>query len=367
MDQSRRKKVFFVLGSFKLGGTERTCSRVGMELLRRGYQVKYILLNGIFDYDDRLLRENSVVLVKDKTRNKFVRLISAYWLLLKILRKEKPDFLVSFSMGFNLFTFFTFYKTLVFRIESNIFIYKRKLYRRYFQNLVCLAPNVKRIVIPSLGLFERSLKYFYRPEKLILVPNPIDIDEVNKLGQLSIDDIAFLKNASFVVTAGRLHASKGYAPLIKAFAKSRLTNYKLVILGEGPQKAELEQLITSLNLQHRVWLGGYQPNPYRFFSKARFFILNSSHESFGNVLIEAMACDTPSLSNDCDYGPRSIVTHNVSGVLYNRDNEEEMIGAMEQMGLDDAFWNSMKEGLKTERNRFNVQKIVDFWEENVLI
>jgi glycosyltransferase involved in cell wall biosynthesis len=367
MEKVKVKKFFFVLGSFKLGGTERTCSRIGMELIKRGHDVKFILLNNVFDYNDPLLVSNSVVLVKEKNRNKLIRWIVAYFRLMSMLRKERPDFAISFSMGFNLFTFFTFYKKLIFRIESNIFIYKRKLYRRYFQNLICLAPNVKRIVIPSQGLFERSLKYFYRPEKLILVANPIDIDEVNKLGQSSIDDIEFLKNTSFIVTAGRLHVSKGYAPLIKAFAKSRLTNYKLVILGEGPQKTELEQLLTSLNLQHRVWLGGYQSNPYRFFSKARFFILNSSHESFGNVLIEAMACDTPLLSNDCDYGPRSIITHNVSGVLYNRDNEEEMIRAMEQMGLDDVFWNSMKQGLKTERNRFNVQKIVDFWEENVLI
>src|SRR5690349_20297179 len=115
MSKRNVRKIFFVLGSFKLGGTERTCSRIGMELIRRGHDVKFILLNNIFDYNEPLLLSNSIVLVKDKNKNKLIRLIQAYFKLMSMLRKEKPDFVISFSMGFNLFTFFTFYRKLIFR------------------------------------------------------------------------------------------------------------------------------------------------------------------------------------------------------------------------------------------------------------
>lgn len=367
MDQTKRLKVFFVLGSFKLGGTERTCSRIGMELLKRGFDVKFLLLNGVFDYKDQPLRENAIVLVEDKNKNKILRLASAYLKFIRILRKERPDFLISFSMGFNLFAFFSFYRKLIFRIESNIFIYKKKLYRRYFQKLVALSPNVKHVVIPSKGLYDRSKEYFYNPAKLVLVPNPIEVEEIKTLAAASLDDFPMLVDGKFLVTAGRLHASKGFAQLIRVFGKSKLHDFKLVILGEGPQRSELEQLTSDLNIKDRVLLPGYHANPYRFFARARYFILNSAHESFGNVLIEAMACGTPVVSNDCDFGPRSIITHNVSGVLYNRDKEGELQKVMEQVAFDDAFYDAIRSGISAELSRFNTQKIVDFWSENVLI
>jgi glycosyltransferase involved in cell wall biosynthesis len=361
-------KLFFVVGSFKMGGTERTASRIGIELLRRGYDIKFILINAIFDYNEPELLENSIVLVKDKTKNKTLRILSALFSLIRLLRKEKPAYLISFSMGINLFVLFTFYRRIIFRIESNIFIYRKKLYRRYLQKYAALSPNVKHVVVPSKGLYDKLGTYFLNPSKLVLISNPINIQTVQELGNEHLDDYPFLEPGKFIVTAGRLHYSKGFAQLIKIYAQSKLNGaFKLVILGDGPQKEELQNLIKEYKLSGNVFLLGYQSNPYRFFSRSRYFILNSTHESFGNVLIETMACDVPVISNDCDYGPRHIIKQNHNGILYDQRNEPGFLRVLEQAAFDDPFYQTLKKGAMEEKHRYDITTITDFWTQSLIV
>jgi len=359
--------IFIVVGSFKLGGTERTASRIGLELIRRGHAVKFILIKGIFDYNEKELIENSIVLENPKWKVKMVRNILSLFKLIALLRRHRPRYLVSFSMGVNIFVFFTFYRRLIFRIESNIFIYKTRLYRRYFQKILSISPNVKKIVVPSKGLYDGCYQYFLAPEKLVLISNPIDISSIQNLGAEPIADYPQLQNGKFVVTAGRLHESKGFRQLIQVFLKSKLAaTYSLVILGEGPQRPALEKLIHDLSAEQNVFLLGYQQNPYRFFAKARFFVLNSGHESFGNVLIESMASGIPVVSNDCDFGPRHIIKQGLNGILYNRSNEVEFLSTLERVGLDDALFESLKKGVKTEVEHYKIQEITSFWTLNII-
>jgi glycosyltransferase involved in cell wall biosynthesis len=360
-------KLFFVVGSFKMGGTERTASRIGLELLKRGHTVKFILINPIFDYNEPELVANSIVLVPDKRRKKAVRLLVAFFTLVKLLRREKPDYLISFSIGINLFIVFTLYRRIIFRIESNIFIYKKKLYRRYLQKLASLVPQVKKIVIPSKGLYDQCRSYFYAPKKLILVSNPINIGEVKALSDADIADVPALQPGRFIVTAGRLHASKGFVQLINVFSQSTLKGtYKLVILGEGPERGVLEKLIADKALQDDVLLLGYQSNPYRFFAKSRFFVLNSKHESFGNVLIETMACDVPVVSNDCDFGPRHIIKQNRNGVLYDRNDEKAFSEVLNRVAFDDNFYRQLKDGVAQEKGLYDIATITQFWTDSVI-
>lgn len=360
-------KLFFVVGSFKMGGTERTASRIGLELLKRGHDVKFILINPIFDYNEPELVANSIVLVPDKSKRKAVRLLLALFKLMGILRREKPDYLISFSIGINLFIIFTFYRRIIFRIESNIFIYKRKLYRRYLQKIASLAPNVRKIVIPSKGLYDKCREYFYASDKVVLVSNPINIGEVKALSDADISDVPALQPGRYIVTAGRLHASKGFVQLINVFAKSSLYGtYKLVILGEGPERGLLEKLIADKGLQQDVLLLGYQANPYRFFAKSRFFILNSKHESFGNVLIETMACDVPVVSNDCDFGPRHIIKQNRNGVLYDRNDEKAFSEVLNRVAFDEDFYRQLKEGVAQEKGLYDIAAITQFWTDSVI-
>jgi glycosyltransferase involved in cell wall biosynthesis len=87
-----------------------------------------------------------------------------------------------------------------------------------------------------------------------------------------------------------------------------------VIAGEGPLRAELESLVTSLDLAGRVTLPGFTANPYALMRRADFYILSSNAEGFPNGLVEAMAVGLPVLATDCPSGPSEIlVGHGATG------------------------------------------------------
>jgi glycosyltransferase involved in cell wall biosynthesis len=365
---SNNKKVYFVLGSFKLGGTERTASRIGLELLKRGYDVKFLLINGIFDYDDPLLIKNSIVLTKnEKATNRFVRLIKLYFNLFRIVRSHKPDRLISFSIGINIFSFFLFYPKTIFRIESNIFIFKRKLYRRYLQDYFSRFSHIQHIIVPSTGLYEACHKYFKANSKLTQIDNPLDLERIELLSKENYGKYKAIISRPFIVSAGRLSTNKGFESLIKVYKSSLVSmNYNLVILGDGPLYNQLRKLITQLDIENKVFLVGFVKNPYIFFSHAKYFVLNSSHESFGNVLIEALACNIPVVSNDCDFGPRHIIENGHNGILYDQHNTADFKQALESLILDDDLYIKTKENACESKYKYSVDKITDKWIAEVI-
>jgi glycosyltransferase involved in cell wall biosynthesis len=367
MTSANKTKLFFVLGSFKLGGTERTASRIGMELLRQGYDVKFLLINGIFDYNDPLLVNNSIVLSKPESKSGIMKLIYVYFKLIKIVWRERPQRLISFSLGINLLIFFLFYPNTIFRVESNIFIYKRRPHRRYLQDFFSRLPHIKRVVIPSKGLFDACYNYFKANKKLVMISNPLDVENIESLCHESLADFRELNDSPFIVSAGRLNASKGYVQLIKVYKKSKLFPvFKLVILGQGEMHEALARLIHEEELTQHVFLAGYQTNPYRFMARARFFVLNSGHESFGNVLIESFACHIPVLSNDCDFGPRHIIKNGVNGLLYLQTNEAEFIEKLELMAFDDEIYGQLKKGAIESVMTYYVKTITAQWIEKII-
>ncbi len=119
-----------------------------------------------------------------------------------------------------------------------------------------------------------------------------------------------------ILAAGRLSPQKDFPTLIRAFALlSRDRELRLLILGEGPERAALESLVRDLGLTERVALPGFQANPFAFMARARLFVLASAWEGLPGVLIQAMACGTPVVSTDCPSGPREILADGRFGPL----------------------------------------------------
>ena len=359
------KKIFFVLGSFKLGGTERTASRIGLELLRRGYNVKFLIINRIFDYDDEELIRNSIVLSNNK--NKLIKIFSAYSKLLYLTWRNMPHRLISFSLGLNLFAFFTFYPKSIFRIEANIFIYKKKLYRRYLQKIINVFPQNKKVVVPSVGLANACKDYFLCSSKVTHIDNPIDIREIDILKKVEIIETD-ITSSNYIVSAGRLHKNKGFYQLIEMYAKSKLpeNNIRLIILGNGPDFKNLQNLINKLDLADKVYLLGFVKNPYKYFHQAKYFVLNSSHESFGNVIIEAFSCDICVLSNDCDFGPRHIISDNFNGLLFNNKNETEFLKTLNLIIDKPELIEELNTNASQTKYKFEVEEVVNTWENIIL-
>ena len=139
------------------------------------------------------------------------------------------------------------------------------------------------------------------------------------------------KSVPVLVAAGRLAPWKGFSDLIEAMAllKDR-RNVRLVILGDGPLRNELQELIGKRGLEDNIELVGYVDNPLKYFSHANVFVLSSLVEGLPNVLVEAMMCGCTPVSTDCPTGPREVLCDGQFGFLSPVRNPPALASAIEQ-------------------------------------
>ena len=119
-----------------------------------------------------------------------------------------------------------------------------------------------------------------------------------------------------ILTVGSLKQQKNHAMLIRAFAVlARKRPARLVIVGEGPLRRELEQVAATEGVADRVMMPGFALDPWPYFASADVFALSSDYEGFGLVLVEAMFSGLPVVSTDCQSGPREILDGGRFGAL----------------------------------------------------
>lgn len=159
---------------------------------------------------------------------------------------------------------------------------------------------------------ERAASFFPKGQqkKGIVLPNPLDLSR--------LPEVYDGPREKTVVSAGRLDDQKNFPLLIEAFGKFRKTHpdYKLVIYGEGAKRQELEEK-AARTLPDGSWeLPGRVSDLPRRISRCGIFALSSDYEGVPNVLIEAMAAGTPSVSTDCaPGGAAALIRNGENGLL----------------------------------------------------
>ena len=114
------------------------------------------------------------------------------------------------------------------------------------------------------------------------------------------------REAAEVLGVGRLVPLKGFDTLLRAFARLGRADAHLTILGEGPARAGLERDIRALGLVGRVSMPGWVDDPSSVYARASCLAVASRRESFGNVVVEALAHGLPVVATDCG-GPAEIL------------------------------------------------------------
>ena len=152
-----------------------------------------------------------------------------------------------------------------------------------------------------------SIREHFPPRPVTVIPNPIDFHEINNCvtAPLTPEEHA-LFGPDTLITIGRLTRQKGQEDLLRAMTYLP-EPVNLVILGVGEREKELKALARSLEIEKRVNFLGFKANPFPYLRHARLFALSSHWEGFGNVIVEAMACDLPVVVSDCPSGPREIL------------------------------------------------------------
>jgi glycosyltransferase involved in cell wall biosynthesis len=182
--------------------------------------------------------------------------------------------------------------------------------------------------------------------------NPVVTPELLVLAQAPLSHSWFNPGEPPVVLGvGRLTFQKDFPTLIKAFARLRSElSARLLIVGDGEKRSELEALVKDLALAADVSLPGYVENPFAYMRRCAAFVLSSAWEGLPNSLIEAMACGAPVVSTDCPSGPAEILERGRYGRLVPTGDVEAMaraISATLQEVCDTASTRSRAEAFST--------------------
>ena len=167
------------------------------------------------------------------------------------------------------------------------------------------------VVTVSQGLAREMTERFHvDARKVVTIYNGYPVDEIRQKKEVKTDVVLpWDEEVQIVVTTGRMEKIKGQWHLVKAFSKVAERNPKarLLILGDGQLRPELEALVKDLKIQDKVCMPGFVDNPFAYLGKATLFVMSSLSEGYPNAMAEAIICGIPCVSCDCEAGPREIL------------------------------------------------------------
>ncbi len=261
--------------------------------------------------------------------------------LVRYLRQRKPDVLVSHLAHPNVAAVVaaacarTGTKVVLIEHNDNTFIDQGRSRSAASQALQQIKSLVYRRADEIVGVSEGVSDYVSRTfgvprEKLTTIYNPVVNDTLLERSQQPLAHPWFAEGQPPVLLAsGRLREQKDFSTLLQAFSRVRQTRpCRLLILGEGRLRAELEAEVAALGLQNDVALPGFVENPYAYMRRAALFVLSSRWEGLPTVLVEAMACGCPVVATDCPSGPAEILEGGRLGPLVEIANPEALAQAI---------------------------------------
>ncbi|SFW16696.1 glycosyltransferase [Cellulophaga fucicola] len=312
------KSILLIIPYGSVGGMERLAYSFYNFYKKEGYQIKALKLIKLkddiinFNDDELFLSEKDFSDMKKSERLKFY--FSIPFRIKKIIKKNKVTHTISFGDMANFFSSLTYTKD--YKIASihalksvelsnnSLFSKMTKFGYKYTYNkldkVVCISNAIKEDLLKKCD--------FKFTEKLKVIYNPHDLKEIE---EKSLEEITSSKENDLLKTnsilfLGRFSIQKSPWHLIKSFSivVKNVPNANLIIIGDGDDSVlkHIEKLIKELGLEAKVHFLGRRTNPYKYLIKAKVLALSSHYEGTPNVIVEAIALDTPIVSSNCTEG-----------------------------------------------------------------
>ncbi|MCK6604137.1 MAG: glycosyltransferase [Ignavibacteriaceae bacterium] len=318
--------------------------------LCNAHDVVIITLSGdncFYKTDDRV-KVFSPEKVNDNILIKWINLFSFFR---KTLINYRPDVIYGFGDSYN-----SFYIVASGFLGIPIFVSNRSSpdrsmhgFRKYINPI--FYPFAKGIIIQTeIGI--KAIKKFYPLNKFFKVPNPIDTD----LFKYSDSD-----RENIIINVGYLGLKKNQDLLIKFFEKLKINNkWKLIFIGEGPDRAKIEALIADKKLSECVYLLGTRNDVPELLAKSKIFAFTSTLEGFPNALGEAMAAGCACISFDCKTGPSELIDDGINGFLIPEGDFElykvKLAQLMQDQNLSNKFGKAARKKIVDDFNIDSISK-----------
>ncbi len=313
-------KIAFFTARYSRSGVPLGQIRLAKLFLQRGYDVDFIvgyIPNGL----ELPYLEGINTLIFNRPR-----VITMFGLITKYLFTIKPDIIISAEDHLNAAVLLS---AVVTRSDAKISVSSRisatRVYSGSFLSKSWLLKQTYRfvqnranaLVCVSKDMAE-EYNTIFKTKKFQCIYNVIHDSEAKRKMLHSVDDQWVTdKSKPLIISAGSLTKRKGFKDLILSIKElTKTMDVKLLILGEGYLRNELNDLITKEGLDSSVVrLAGYKDNPLKYYIHADVFVLASYAEGLPNVLVEAMMCGCTPVSTDCPTGPREVLQNEKYGYL----------------------------------------------------
>ena len=300
-----------------------------------------------------------------KRLRNLARIFYFFRFLIKLKRK-RPD-LIILDEPTRILTHFTASKFLNIPVVWNIHAEKslvanklifKWMYRYFLKNKLRFMSVSKYILLKNLSYMEEFL--FPDFENIPIVHATVDLDKF-----LSIDrKYANRREDVIIGSVGRLNWAKGYDLLIESLSvlKKNHPNFQVKIVGEGPYRSKLENMIDQYSLKENVFILGelhYKDIP-EFYNSINLYIQPSISEGSPITLKEAMASSLPILASTAG-GIPEIIDHNETGILFEKGNKKELeIGLEKIVAMDNVQREKMgKKARECSIKYFDIKKTTD--------
>lgn len=359
--------VVLVLTELAGGGAERVVSLLANSLCNKGINVQLILITEgeqFYSIDSRIKIH---VLGKKKGLRglpRFVSIFKVVYQIYSIISRINADIVIASLFKPICYSTISCVMAKVPlinyihsdpRAENGNFFRKHlfKLIYPFSQKIVVLNPEIKEYLGDKLTGVQRDM--------IEVMPNPIDERLFSENNEIEYENIP---KGNYIISMGRLNPVKGFDKLIDAYKifNEDCKDCSLIILGEGELREELQRKIYLLKLKNKIFMPGFVKHPAGLIKAAKFFVLTSQYEGFGNVLVESMALNTPCISFDCDSGPRHIIENGVNGYLVEQNNVVKLAETMTNLYRDDQKLTMISKEAGNVVNSFSEKDFVCKWQ-----
>ena len=348
-------KIAFFLQNLSGGGAEKSVVHLSNFLVKNGVDIDIVLVD--ISNAAYLQELDSRITLVDLKKNRSLKSINA---LRKYIKTHKPNVIMSSVTHVNiilaivaLFSIKTKTKIVINQVNhlSEIISYriKNKMLKSIITRLIVYIYNFTDGAISMSKGVEKDLlnnglkinsQYIYNP-----IFSNIMLDKSK--------DLVDRDERKTYIAIGRMVPQKNFSLLIEAFSLvNKEVDSKLIILGEGPLRPDIERQIVTLGLSESVSLKGFVINPYQYIVNADVFVLTSLWEGFGNVLVECLSFGLQIVSTDCNSGPNEILENGKYGFISTTFHKFEIARLMIE-----SVNNPIDSNLLIERGRyFSIKK-----------
>lgn len=192
-----------------------------------------------------------------------------------------------------------------------------------------------------------GLKHFpCLKNKLRLIPNGVDIVDIASVNDIADEIVEWKANDYFIIGyIGQLIYRKGLDILLKALSKIDLKEWRLAIIGDGPEKPELVKLVHDLKLEYQVKFFGFRKDRISFLRGLDVFVLPSRLEGVPRCVMEAMATNVPVVASDIP-GCRDLILQDITGLLFKPDDVDGLCRAISNLITDDVLGSRLATSAK---------------------